>query len=281
LERSLLYAMSVTLLIKKAASWNSIKEGIGDDSEVIMGILVRKNKVKIRIEDIATVFFIFFLIMSFFYTRNIPFNNEDIFVYRLSNLHFDYGGGTHALPMLANLFYKIVPVKVIQVVSPFTIVLSYVMIYLLVSKKIKYWYIAGLFIPLWHSTLIPSVIDWILTPILYYKLVNGKDKQGIVLSVIMVFFHGPYALIYIFMVYGLVKKWKQLILVTLLSIPQNFSILYFSRAYAIHIMTSDWMVFWFPYSPVFTLSTLAFRFLYIGMYIVMFSGSVLSDRGTQ
>src|SRR3972149_11028821 len=94
---------------------------------------------KTHAEKIATVTFAIFLVWVFIYSYFYPFNH-DILLIKNSNFIIDYGSMSHALPVLGVLIYKILPITVIVWLSPFASVGVYLLLYLLVSKKIIYWY---------------------------------------------------------------------------------------------------------------------------------------------
>ena len=142
---------------------------------------------------------------------------------------------SHALPVLGVLIYKILPITVIVWLSPFASVGVYLLLYLLVSKKIIYWYPITIPIPLYYTTLLPSVIDWILLPFIYDRLKKGRERQAITISVIMVYIHGPFAFAYLPILFLFLNKKRELLWTIIFSLPQLVPLLYFSQGYTSYV----------------------------------------------
>jgi hypothetical protein len=220
------------------------------------------------LEKIATLTFVIFLIWVFIYAWLIPFN-EDITLIRESGLIIDYGFMSHASPLFGVLFYKLIPTKLIIWLSPFAIVGIYLLLYFLVSKKIIYWYPITIIIPPFFSTLIPSVIDWLLLPIIYHKLITDHEKQGIALSAVMIYFHGPFALMYLPILFFYLRKIREFFWVVIFSLPQLIPLLYFSKGYTTYI--SKYLLYFSVYGFFdFTTSYFNFRILITFIYSLVF-----------
>jgi hypothetical protein len=234
-------------------------------------------------EKIATITFIIFLFWvifySYYYINFYPGFNHDILLYANSNLFVDSGNTIHPIAILGNLIYKIIPLQIIVWISPFSIAGIYLSIYFFVSKKIIFWYPITIPLPLFYTTLIPSVIDWLLLPIIYNRLINGFEKQAIILSVIMVYIHGPWAFIYFPLLFIFLKKIRDLIWVIAFSIPQLIPLLYFSKGPA-YISTLESMVLTIsiPGFPDFEISGFSFRIFFIIIYITIFFTLLIYEK---
>jgi hypothetical protein len=232
-------------------------------------------------EKIATITFVIFLvwvfIYAYFYVNFYPGFNHDILLIKNSNFVIDYGSMSHALPILGVLIYKAVPTQVIIWLSPFAIVNVYLFLYFLVSKRIIYWYPLTILIPLYHTTLVPSVIDWLLLPIVYNILKKGHEEQAVVLSVIMVYIHGPFAFVYLPILFLFLNRKKELFWITVFSLPQLLPLLYFSQGYTSYVREYFFIFSVFGHY-LFTMSYYYWRILILLIYIGVFLVLLIEER---
>ncbi|NIQ12978.1 MAG: hypothetical protein GTO02_00770 [Candidatus Dadabacteria bacterium] len=146
------------------------------------------------------------------------------------------------MPILANLFYKIIPTELIILASPFAIVGIYLMPYWFVSKKIVYYFPALFMIPVLYTTLIASVMDFLFLPLVYNRLKNGLKLEAILLGLLMILFHGQYALFYLVILLFYMRKFKELAWICAIGVPlQILPITYFSQGYLTFILGIDWI----------------------------------------
>lgn len=232
-------------------------------------------------EKIATITFVIFLvwvfIYAYFYVNIYPGFNHDILLIKNSNFIIDYGSMSHALPILGVLIYKTIPTQVIIWLSPFAIVSVYLSLYFLVSKRIVYWYPATILIPLYHTTLVPSVIDWLLLPIVYNMLTKGHEKHAVVLSVMMVYIHGPFAFAYLPILFLFLNRKRELFWVTVFSLPQLLPLLYFSHGYTSYVR-EYFFNFFVGDIYIFTMSYFYWRILITLIYSIVFLALLMEEK---
>jgi hypothetical protein len=159
------------------------------------------NKIAHKIAFYSFSLFLVWIFINAYFTVE----QEDLLVYSKNILFATEGSMTHALP-LGNLIYQIIPLQVFVWLSPLALVLVYLQLYFLVSKKIIYWYPITILIPFYWSALSPSMIDWLLIPHVYKSLVDGKERKAIALGVLMIFMHGPFALGYLFVILTFLRR---------------------------------------------------------------------------
>ncbi|MHA2220149.1 MAG: hypothetical protein ACXACY_30070 [Candidatus Hodarchaeales archaeon] len=231
------------------------------------------------VESVASIIFAIFLFGIFINAQHMPLN-PDIEKIRNSNLIIYQEGMSHASPLLGVLFYNLLPVQTFHWLSPFGLVAVYLSLYFLVSKKIIYWWPLLMLIPPFFSTIIPAVIDWIILPVVYNRLVNGYDKQAIFLSVALVYFHGPYAFVYLPILFLFLSKKKELFWVVILSIPQLLPLLYFSQGYILYAQ-KDYL--WFTIFGIFdfVMSYFNFRILTSINYIVVLLALLIDEKSRR
>ena len=231
---------------------------------------------------IFTFAFEVFLLWTFYFAIiSMPDFNLDILMYRNNNLIYCYPQACHGLPVLANLFYKVVPPMWVIGVSPFAIVLVYLLLYRFVSEDIVYWFVPLSLLPAFFYTLIPSVVDWLLLPLLYNRLESKRFKQAVSVGVVMVHFHGPYAFFYIVVLLLYLNEFNALLWISALSFPQLIVLSYLSPGYLSFFSGVRWIfpVYgWFNFVMNFLLFRMLVMFLYMSVFLILVR-SRLKARG--
>ena len=227
------------------------------------------NKSFGRKEVFTFAFACFLLWTLYFAIISMPEFNLDIVMYRSSDLIYCYPQVCHGLPLLANLFYKIVPLIGVIALFPFAIVLVYMLLYLFVSEDIVYWFVPLSLLPAFFYTLIPSVIDWILLPILFNRFEADRFKEAIFVGVVMVHFHGQYAFFYIVVLLLYLKDFRALFWISILSLPQLLALSYFSQGYLSFFSGVKWIFSVYGQFD-FVMNFLLFRLLVLSLYMSVF-----------
>jgi hypothetical protein len=230
--------------------------------------------------QLQKVLFITFLVFIFVYVfLNPPFIGGDIYALQQGKLFINDKWSVHPYPLLSPILFSILPTWFILLISPFTAVIPYILIYYLVSKRIIYFFpISGLS-ALYRNGLIPQTIDILLLPITYYFLKEKENKKAIFISVIMVYFHGFIPLFYLSVVYLYINKARLLAWVYYFSIPQLIPLWYFSRDYfkAHEGMIYQFNIFSFL-NYKFDMNFNHFRIVMILLYTIMFILVIGDDR---
>jgi hypothetical protein len=144
-------------------------------------------------------------------------------------------------------------------VSPFAIVLVYLLLYRFVSEDIVYWFVPLSLLPAFFYT----VVDWLLLPLLYNRLERKRFKQAVSVGVIMVHFHGHYAFFYIVVLLLYLNDFSVLLWISALSLPQLISLSYLSQGYISFFSGVRWIF------PVYGWFNFVMNFLYTVLHISM------------
>lgn len=237
------------------------------------------------------IFLIFILIYSFSSRPNKFSGDLDVLVqgkfWTASGVDTNNDGSVdmilykHPYPILGVILFAILPKNFFLLTGPFALVLSYLLIYWKVSKRIIYLYPLTILNPLYFYTFTTRTFDWLLLPIVYDRLKKDRDFQATILGAAMVYIHGVIPLFYLVVVFAYLKKQRQLVLLVIMTLPQLIPLLYFSQGYAefwSQVPGVTWKPIFLGRRYLLTLSNLSFRVISALAYLITFLSLIIWER---
>jgi len=191
-------------------------------------IETRGNKLCKHIAQIIFFLFLVVIFLNAFYPQDSRMDLDNL----KDGYFFIFNGFTYqAYPLLPVILYSLLPEWIFILLSPFAIVVVYLLLYYLVSENIIYLFPFTLLIPLFYSTLLPGTFDWLFLPCVYYFIRLEKNNRALIFGTLMVYIHAQFSLIYLTILLSFLRKWDMLKKIILFSLPQMIPLIYFSRQF--------------------------------------------------
>jgi hypothetical protein len=206
---------------------------------------------------IGQIVFVIYLTSLFFLQHPNPINMGD----DIKNLHKSRGMGifkndvdrfTHPYPPLALILYRTVPPQYFYSLSSLAWILTFLLIYFLVSPWVVYYLPFLFFYPYMAPDLHPAVFDFLMLPLAIHFFKKKRGESLMTISVVMTYFH------LVFLAYGTIllallrdeKHLKQLIIL-------SYPLLILFGWYA-----PDYVLFYSKFGSLGNLPWLVYRIIY-------------------
>lgn len=220
----------------------------------------------ISIFRLGQIVFVIYLISLLFLPHPNPINCQRSYCDDIVDLHnskgmgiFKSGEGSikHPYPPLALILYRSISPEYFYSLSSAAWILTFVLIYFLVSSWVVYYLPLLFFYPYIAPDLNPSVFDFLVLPIAIYFYKEKRGKPLLIISVVMTYFH------LIFLAYGTIllallrndKRLKQLVIL-------SYPLLILFGWYA-----PDYVLFYSKFESLGNLPWLVYRILYTLGYL--------------